>query len=359
MASSSYKSLLLLLALVLGSTAIGFSALVETQATVDALILVTDGFGWTFFDAVDYLESWGVNVDVIAHSLDVTIDSCPNHPPRPITADLLLTTFDVNDLTGYDCLFIPSGGHWQALVNSQAVRDFVSTAFTEGLVIASVCIGNMVVARSNEIVDGCTVVSYAQSNVAMEQAGASIVSGVEVVVDHHIVTGATGGGFPDGYQYAPTYEVCLAMVKAALGLSYVRSTTMEPLPDGTGFAVTVETQDPAAYLIGIPSNEIASLTIGLYLTQTPTEAVTTLQLYDPDYDGIYLGTVTGLAPGQYQLNVEVEDSSETLEIVVNAATSSLAPFLNPFLIGGVIVIGGIITSVLAIVLWKRRSKKPL
>jgi putative intracellular protease/amidase len=357
MVSQKFKALLLLLAFVGVLAGAGFSAPVEAQTTVDALILVTDGFGWTYFDAVDLLTSWGVDVTVIADSGDTAISSCLNRPPRPITADLLLSTFNMNTLSNYDCLFIPSGGHWQALSLNQAVRDFVAAAFAEGLVVASLCIGNMVIARSNGIVDGCKVVSYSQSNVAMQQAGATIVSGVEVVSDHRIVTGATGGGFPDGYTSAPTYEVCVAMVKAALNLSYVRSSTLEPMPDGTGFTITVETQDPASYLIGIPSNEITSVTVELCFTANPSEPVVTRQLIDPDYDGTYSESIIGLAPGAYQINIEVEDSNATVEIVPNAAASSLAPSLSPLVLGGAIACVVIVSSVFALLLWRRQKRK--
>ena len=357
MESRNFQFLLLLLCFIPLFTGAGLFSPVGAQTTVDALILVTDFFGWTYFDAYDYLTGWGVDVDVIALSGDTTIDSCPNHPPRPITADLLLATFNMNTLSNYDCLFIPSGGHWQVLSNNQGVRDFISTAHAEGLAIASLCIGNMVVARSNGIVDGCKVVSYAQSNLAMQQAGATIVSGVEVVSDQRIVTGATGGGFPDGYQYAPTYEVCVAMVKAALNLSYVRSADLQPLADGSGFSVTIETQDPATYLIGIPSNEIATVTVELCLTANPTESLVTQQLIDPDHDGIYADNIIGLNPGEYQLNIEIEDSSETVEVVPNASSSMLVPSLGPIVIGAMVATTVIVCSILAVILWKRQKRK--
>jgi putative intracellular protease/amidase len=357
MESRNFHFLLFLLCFVSLFPGAGFFTPVGAQTTVDALILVTDGFGWTYFDAYDYLIGWGVDVDVIALSGDTTIDSCLNHPPRPITADLLLTTFNMNTLSNYDCLFIPSGGHWQILSNNQGVRDLISTAYTEGLVIASVCIGNMVVARSNGIVDGCKVVSYTQSNLAMQQAGATIISGVEVVSDQRIVTGATGGGFPDGYLNAPTYEVCVAMIKAALNLSYVRSADLQPLPDGSGFSVTIETQDPATYLIGIPSNEIATVTVELCLTANPIDSIVTQQLIDPDYDGIYSENIIGLNPGDYQLNIEIEDSSETVEVVPNAGSAMLMPSLSPVVIGAMIATVVIVCSILAVILWKRQKRK--
>jgi len=351
-----FQSLLFLLCFVGVFTGAGVFTPVGAQTTVDALILVTDGFGWTYFDAYDYLTGWGVDVDVIAHSGDPTIDSCLNHPPRPIIADLLLTTFNMDTLSNYDCLFIPSGGHWQVLSNNQGVRDFITAAYDEGLVIASLCIGNMVIARSNGIVDGCKVVSYTQSNVAMQQAGAIIVSGVEVVSDQRIITGATGSGFPDGYLNAPTYEVCVAMVKAALNLSYVRSVDLQPLADGSGFSVTIETQDSAAYLIGIPSNEIATVTAELCFTTHPTESLMTQQLIDPNHDGIYSNNIIGLTPGDYQLNIEVEDSGEIVEVVSNAASAILMPSFSPVVIGTIGAAAVILCSIFAVILWKRRKR---
>jgi len=42
---------------------------------VKVLILITDGFGWNYFDAREILESWGVNVTTISHSVDTDVPS--------------------------------------------------------------------------------------------------------------------------------------------------------------------------------------------------------------------------------------------------------------------------------------------
>lgn len=359
MVSKKYQPLLLVMLLFVGLFGVSFTTQVQTQGTVDALILVADSFGLAYFDARDTLVSWGVDVTTIGFGLDTTIASCINHPPQPITADILLSGFNLNTLSNYDCVLIPPGGHWQALSNSQAVRDFIEAAYVEGLVIGSLCIGNMVVARSNDIVDGCKVASYGQSNLAMQAAGATPITGVRVVSDNRIITGGTGGGYPTGYTTAPTLEVCVALVKAVLRRSFVRSTTLEPSPNGVGFTIAVETQDPTALLPAIPSTTIATVTAEIYLLTNPAEILQTQQLSDADHDETYTGTFSNLNPGQYQVNVEVEDSDEVLEVIQNAASSSLSALMSPIdplLLGGLIALVCIISVAVGVIFWKRRTR---
>ena len=149
-----------------------------TQAEdVNVIIIVSNGFGWSYFTAKECFESWGATVTTVAHSVFLEVDSCYNRDPRPITADILLSDFNISRISDYDCLFIPSGGTWVAMSGSQTVLDFISAGYDAGLVVSTVCIGSVVVGRANEIVAGSKVVSYPQSNSIMRDAGAVVVSG--------------------------------------------------------------------------------------------------------------------------------------------------------------------------------------
>ena len=100
---------------------------VEAQPTqaedVNVIIIVSNGFGWSYFTAKDCFESWGATVTTVAHSVFLEVPSCYNRDPRPITADILLSDFNISRISEYDCLFIPSGGTWVAMSGSQTVLE--------------------------------------------------------------------------------------------------------------------------------------------------------------------------------------------------------------------------------------------
>ena len=135
---------------------------VEAQEICDVkvLILITDGFGWNYFDAREILESWGVNVTTISHSIDTDVPSCYNRAPRGTTADLLLNAVEFDIVTQFDAIYVPLGGQWTSLIASTTVLNFIEYAHEQGLIIGTTCIGNRVIADSNEIVNGSSVVYY-------------------------------------------------------------------------------------------------------------------------------------------------------------------------------------------------------
>ncbi|MBY8998613.1 MAG: hypothetical protein KGD60_12865 [Candidatus Thorarchaeota archaeon] len=119
---------LLVPALVISNPQIAQTAEAVDVSDINVLMLVTDGFGWNYFDTKDRFESWGVNVTTVAHSLDYIISSNPNLEPRPITAELLITEMTPEMVSHFDCLYIPSGGQWAGLIANSTVLTFISDA---------------------------------------------------------------------------------------------------------------------------------------------------------------------------------------------------------------------------------------
>ena len=332
---------------------------VEAQSNcseVDALFLVGTGFGWSYFRAKSYLESWGVNVTTIARSVSTEVQSCPNKEPRPIIADIVLSNFDMDSITEYDCIYIPSGPHWQGLADSQRVRDFIITSHEVGLVIATQCTGNVALARMNNLTTDTMVTDYLFANMDLLHPEAIQVD-AKVVMDNQLVTGESGGGYTGlggiGVESAPIYEVCTALVRTVIGRSFVQSTTVEPLggENAGSYTISVETTDPYVMLPEVNTTEISEVNAIVYRRSNFSDQVASIQLTDDDFDGTYTGVIAEMQD-DYIIAIEVEDDIGILEVVRDAVTISEFPLLSV----SMIVIGGVLVTAVGVVLWRKKIK---
>lgn len=334
---------------------------------VKVLMLVTEAFGWNYFDAKDILESWGVNVTTAANALDVDVASCYNKPPRGTTADFLLSAVDNDIVTQFDALFIPSGGHWQSLIGSSRVLNFISYAHEHGVLIATTCIGNRVVAESNEIVNSTSVVNYGYTTAYMIAAGAEIRDNrYDVVVDNGIITGDSGGGIGgDGYLSAPTSEICQAIISETLGYSYVEQAQVLPLvgESGTVFNISADIADLDSELGSLSTLDINITDVQARIfTKENRTLINIIELTDLDVNGKYEGSFNGAIDGEYVIDIEVEDTNSTLVIERETASFTVGEVpttsgstdlpLDPLLIGS-IGAGGLI--VVIVIMLKKRT----
>lgn len=352
-----------LVVLILFVAAISSPAIVPTAEAqeigdVKVLMLISDFFGWNYFDAKEIFESWGVNVTTIANSLDVDVPSCTNRPPRGTTADLLLNQVDNELVTQFDVLFIPSGGQWLSLIQSPRVLEFVQYAHDNGLVVATICIGNKVLARANDVVNGSCVASYTNTNLDMAYAGATIRYGYLAVTDNRFITGGTGGGpSGGGYEVAPTAEICMAAVREALGYSYCSAVNVTPASGAvrTNFTITAEITDLDTELgsISLVNLNISEVNARIYTKHNRT-LVDTIELVDDNDDGLFTGEFMGPSNGEYTLDIEIEDTNNTLEIEREAASFSVgAGFRIDPLTLGIIATGALLAMVVIIVVKKK------
>jgi len=330
---------------------------VQGQAISDikVLMLIADYFGWNYFDAMELLESWGVNVTTIADSLDTDVPSCLNQEPRGTIADLLLNQVDNNILNQFDALFIPSGGQWNSLVQSPRALESIEYAHDNGLLIAAVCIGNRVLADADNIVNGSSVVGYLAANVYMAEAGAIVRTGYRTVIDNRFITGGTGGGpTGGGNEAAPTEEVCLALVREGLGYSFKESASIEPLtaPIGTTFTITAEITDLDDQPVAISSGNqnISEVNARVY-TKNNRTLTDIIELLDDDDDGVYSGQFTASANGEFVVDIEVEDTNHTLEIERESVSFSVGMnyAVDPLTLGlvaaGTLIVAAVIIAV--------------
>ncbi|MGY5881741.1 MAG: DJ-1/PfpI family protein, partial [Candidatus Thorarchaeota archaeon] len=301
------------------------------------------------------------------NSLDTDVPSCFNKAPRGTTADLLLNAVEQDIVTQFDALYIPSGGQWLSLVTSTTVLNFISYAYEQGLIIGTTCVGNRVVADANDIVNGSNVVYYyhAETSTHMTDAGATLRNGLEAVTDNRIVTGAAGGGYnpdpsaPPGYVSAPTSEICAAMVREALGHSYVEQAEVLPLigESGINFNISADITDLDSELgdLFIGDSNITEVHARIFTSNNRT-LVETVELTDDNGDMVYTGSYIGTIDGDYVIDIEVEDSNSTLEIERELAifTVGTGSTLDPLLIGS-IVGGGLLVVVVIVIIIRKRS----
>ncbi len=333
----------------------------EELEDIDVLVIIATGFGWNYFDIVEQLEDWGVNVITASTGLDLTVASCFNKEPRPVDADVLAREMDNETLEQFDALVIPSGGHWNGLVSSKRNLDFISWAHDRGLVIATMCIGNRVVCRANNIVNHTKVASYAMTNSEMRDEGATIISSAVVVSDNRIITGGAGAGFnTGGHEGAPTREVCTELVRTVLGVSYVQSASIGPTTwnETATYEISVTIQDPSSIITELNSSEVDSVRAVFYPINDFEVSTKTVNLYDTDEDGTYTGSFTDLRRGSYKMSIEVETEDNIVEVVrtdQGILLEETTPAFDFGLIGITAGIGVIAIVVVIVIILKKRG----
>ncbi len=371
-------SILLLGILVLCS----FTIMLPSQAMdiaedVDVLILVATGFGWDYFEARPYFESWGANVKVVSHTLDYFVRACTTPGDANLTSDYLTSELNESLLSQFDCLYIPSGGHWNGLISSSTVLNWISTAYELGLVIGTQCIGNRVLSHANNIVNGSMVAYYSMTNLEMQNEGATVVA-ARVVSDNRLVTGGTGSGYPEGYEGAPTYELCSMMIKEVLGISPISEKTISPSlgTNISDFSLQISVENITESFPIINKTEIFEINALLY------EDVSRNELIEIELDedsGIYSTAFSNLTIGTYCIDVTIRYTNNmfmvyrevvsfdvleylpsstipTSSTTTNATPSSSSTPVTPYpdLLVPVLAISGLIVVVVILVVAKKR-----
>ncbi|MHA1637964.1 MAG: DJ-1/PfpI family protein [Candidatus Thorarchaeota archaeon] len=294
---------------------------------VQVLAVIGDDFGMPFFDMTELWESWGCSVTVA--SIDDEPISCHNRPPIAIEPDLMVA--DLNNITirNYDILFIPSGAHWDVLGSNDDVKNLLNFAKQNGLVITTICWSLKTLAMVTGIINGVKVVELAGiGNDGIPAAGAITMDGPTVVSDQNIVSGDNGIG-AGGYMSAPMNDTCEEAVREALGLSSIISADITPTtaePD-TEFEISIETVDQIEGLPYQDNTDVIAVSVTIYSSSsTPVE---TVQLADPDDDGIYTGSCTISSYDDYYIDVDVFDSAGHLEVQRSIASFSVADVTTP------------------------------
>ena len=299
----------------------------DLAAGVDVLILVATDFGWDYFEARPYFESWGANVKVVSHTLDYFVEACSNFGTNNLTSDYLTSELNESLLATFDCLYIPSGAHWNGLVASTTVLNWISTAYELGLVIGTQCIGNRVLARANNIVNGTMVAYYGITYTEMVNEGA-IVTTARVVSDNRIVTGGAGSGFPAGYEGAPTYELCSMMIKEVTGVSPIADEQISPAI-GTNiseFSLQLSIDNITESFPLINQTDVHEATALLYHPDSRHDFV---EIDLTEDSGVFSTSLSNLTVGEYCIDITIRYTNLLLMVYREVVSFEVLDELPP------------------------------
>jgi putative intracellular protease/amidase len=327
---------------------------------IDILVLISDDCGWNYFVVNETLHEMGVNVITMTNTESYTVSSCPNKEQRPITADLLLSEFDLENTKEYDGIMITSGGQWRYFANASDVDELLEVAYDNGLVIGSICNGGSTVARSDINMNGTKIVRpLGDVYQLMKNKSAIIISHANVVSDRRIITGDLGDGPPAGYLGAPTYEVCLEMVKAITGQSYVANSEVvhNNAPTNLEYEINVEIANLSEMFPEFNVSDVQEVTANIY-SETNSSDIIEAELTYIQETNQYSMNFTAPTTGKYIVDLDIMNEEYTCEVVRNATTFIAGEEANDsssitlLLLGG--GLGGVIIVILA-VFWKRKK----
>ncbi|MHA1125520.1 MAG: DJ-1/PfpI family protein [Candidatus Heimdallarchaeota archaeon] len=319
----------------------------ESFEDIKVLAILGNYFGDAYFWVKTQLEEWGVNVSVAG--MTPIVQSCSHKPPRPVTSDVLISEVDEGILAQFDCVYVPAGGHWESLFYSTSTKNLISTAYEMGLVIASICIGNKVVAVSNGIVNGVKVAYYSGCALEMNDAGAIHVYSTAVVSDKRIITAGTG---LCGTIHCNIYTFSVSITKACLGQTSVVSASIveyERVTAGENYGLIVTTNNLSDIYYGNLSSDITAVYAYVYWEDAPDDGID-LTLNDDAQENIFIANFSSIEDGKYHIDLEVKSFAWGMEVVRDATSFQIG--VPGFTIGLTILA---LISISIVVIKKRRK----
>ena len=182
-----------------------FPPTVTAKKNVKVLALITTGFGESYYINKDIIESF--RWEFYTAGTAPSVPACTNKLLDPAISDYIISQITDDEILDFDCIFVPSGGHWLSLCQYQAATDLVKTAYYNGSVVSAICTGIAVLAEAGEVLNGTEVVCHPNVSAYVTDAG-SILKYVQVYSHKRVVTGGAGGGPGIGAQGAPNEEFC-------------------------------------------------------------------------------------------------------------------------------------------------------
>jgi len=280
---------------------------------INVLTLVASNVGDNFLDVRDTLEGWNCTVTTIGRSPSVL-----THGGTVVSVDLQAEDFDFDeDLPNYDLFFVPSGAWWQSIANNFIYTDFIREVYEHDsqILVGSMCIGSAILG-SAKIVEGKKILVHGLGAFYIMDEGGIFITGLNVLSDERILTGATGSGV-NGHENAPYQEFSQTVVKEVLGLSYLDNYTIEEVDNvilGT-HKITVNTQTQYELdnlLTGVERN-ISEVEVVFYPSNDRKDIIE-LSL-DEVAENTYEGYIDEEVDGKYTVKVEIYNNIDECEIV--------------------------------------------
>jgi len=330
---------------------------------ISILVLLGYSFGWSYFEFLEVVEEWGCSVTVTGNTS--YLQSCINHEDMSIEADILIDDIDQEFLSQYDVLFVPSGGHWQNLINTESALNLIQMAYEEGLIISGICVGVAPIAAAN-VTEGKYLTGHNFCYPYIRDSGATQLPFMRVVSDGQFITGDNGEGVSNGFESAPHYDLCVAMMKTLFGYTYFEDISVQSVFEGnhTVYYFNVTTSGPIHLFDDVTTAEIAEVTALLHTSDNET-VIAEVELSDPENDSIFIGSVTGLLEEDYIVDLQIQDANISMEVVRDALSFTAQNLTNTQTASGVGILSietiaiaglGAVAIVVLVVVWRNKSR---
>ncbi len=281
---------------------------------INVLALVATSVGDNFLDVRDTLEGWNCTVTTISLTSPLIL----THGGTTVNVDLQLNEFDIaEDLSNYDFFFVPSGAWWTAISNNPTYLTFIKEVYNSdtGILVGSMCVGCGILGAA-DIVDGIKLLCHTNSDSLITNAGGLYTSGLNVLFDERILTGATGSGV-NGHENAPYEEFSQTIIKEVLGLSYLDNYTIEEVDNVSGFThkmtVHTQTQYELDHLLTGNERNISEVEVVFYPINDRKDTIE-LSL-DEVAENTFEGYIPEEVDGKYIVKVEIYNDLEECEII--------------------------------------------
>ncbi len=192
--------------LVLSMPFLGSPLIFQVNAINDVkiLCLIENNFGESYYINKAILENY--DYTIVTASTSFYVFGCQNKDINDTTSNILISEIQNDEISNYDCIMIPSGGHWINIVNTDRILEIIQFAHENDILVAGICTGMIVLAFA-EILEGINVAQNDFATFWLVLAGANITT-ESVVCDQGIITGGWGGGLGSGAEEAPNEEFC-------------------------------------------------------------------------------------------------------------------------------------------------------
>lgn len=227
---------------------------------------------------------------------------CETHTPDgTYEADMLIIDVNVSE---YDCIIIPGGDGPSNLIQEDYVLEKVRQADSEGLILAAICHGPLVLAAA-DVVNDTLVTGYIDTQGALESAG-GIYTGVNAIFDGNIVTAYTATNY---------LAFCWCIAKA---LGIIESNPPE-LHYYSMEQIDGKYSDKIKVIANITDENLNPIAQARFHLDTSPNIFESVPL-EPNSEGLYEGEITISENGTFFLDIYVEDMYYTFTTYENLET---------------------------------------
>ncbi len=281
----------------------------RNPSDLKVLMILDTAFGYTYFLVKNYLESWGINVITASATGSKLVTGCYNQPPNSTTADILIS--DITNITEYDAIHIPSGGHWKSLIGKAEVLDLIKQAYNNQVIVSALCIGLKVLAKA-EIIKNVRICGHPQA-----QADVTLAEGIymdeRVVVDQGIISGGFGGGVRK-YDEAPNFEMSYMLTKNMLGYSPFTHLEINTTNDNIEIKVSLNNMDPFNEIVDNAYN-LTDVHVNFRTTDKENKIIKSYLLVNTGIK--FEKNIQDLDEGKYSVELAFEDKKGCIEFYPN------------------------------------------